>query len=270
MAEKYVGYLDILGFKSWLNSNDVYEAKDYFNSYSDAFHETWNRCKTNGIHCIMVSDCAVIYSDDVEKEKLKNLINVAVEISIDLFQKTSILIRGAICKGDFEMLKNAGDSNIEERLFTGKAYVEAFKLEEEAKIAGIALDENVSRDIGKHIKELETRITKQEDVIKAKKYTLIRYFSYDYLLEDNHLDKFVNLMIESNWLPHYYNTIYSVLYRADHKEIFEHIIRIIENKDKNGELFKAFIRGAYSVEVDKQLGNQLSSFIRNKIVKGES
>ena len=111
MGAKYIAYLDILGFKNWMSMNDIYDADKYLTDYSATFKEVWESEDTSGMNCYMVSDCSVLYTDDIDKGKLKKLLNVVVKASQTLFLKNDILVRGAICKGDFETIDHGTNGN---------------------------------------------------------------------------------------------------------------------------------------------------------------
>jgi len=266
MNDKYVAFLDILGFKAWLSDNDMYDTNTYMKDYSKAFRETWDSEDTEGIFCYMVSDCAVLHTEDVDKKKLKKLIDLSIAISKNLFSKTGILIRGAICKGDFENITRSESLlNFNENIFTGKAYVDAFVLEEKAKVAGIALSAEVSKDVQKYLMNYTT--------VELKDYVLVRYFTIDYLLNEDVFEKFIELAVKAKWIPHYHNTVYLALYKNPEKKgIFDKIFNQLEKTDKNkkGEQTKEFLCTAFVEEVDENYKKQLCTYLRKKILDDTS
>lgn len=260
MGAKYIAYLDILGFKNWMSMNDIYDADKYLTDYSATFKEVWESEDTSGMNCYMVSDCSVLYTDDIDKGKLKKLLNVVVKASQTLFLKNDILVRGAICKGDFETIDHGAEGeNIKIQIFTGEAYIDAYTLEDKIKVAGIMVSEEVKKDIDHHVKDIKT--------VTVKNGELIRTFSIEYLLRQEVLERFIGRAIEARWIAHYHNTLYAALYNnSKAKGIFDKVIDQIEALDNKGQGTKEFLLKAFEEDVEDNYKGQLSTYLREKIL----
>lgn len=221
---KYVAFLDILGFKNRIRGLKAEEAKDLIRAFSgtifDIFKEKNSDSKINGY---IVSDSVILYSEDDKKDSLEALIKLTREICEKEFIKNSILIRGAIEKGEFDKVPAEERLDLEKGLIVGEAYIDAYVGEGSVKVMGVILSEDVYEDI-KDI--LDPNITK--DIVeekKDKKYYLLRYINVDFLCKDN-LTKFITRAKESKWLPHYYNTIYFATKKENDKKIEEMFVNI--------------------------------------------
>ena len=254
MNDKYVAFLDILGYRDWMKKNDIYEATKYMDGFYNEYAKICDTKDTHGLSCFIVSDSIVVYTLDIDKAKLRRLIDLCICIAQSLFINKDILIRGAICKGSFEIDESIRDS----KLFTGQAYVDAFLLEEKPKVAGIALSDDVVNDIDHHIKEYKT--------VKLKEYTLIRYITKNFLEDESVLNLFIDRANAADWLPHYHNTIYTVLYNnSKAKTIISTIINRLETIDHTGSITKKYFKTAFNDCVEDNYQEQLLTFIRNRL-----
>lgn len=263
MGAKYVAFLDILGFKDWMSKNDIYDADKYLRGYSETFNEVWDGEDSSGMNCFMVSDCAVIHTDDIDKGKLKKLIDIVVKVSQSLFLKADVLVRGAICKGDFEMIAHGEEcENLKIQIFTGKAYIDAYTLEEKTKVAGIIVSPEVKNDIDRNVNGCKT--------VTVKNGELIRIFTVEYLLGNDVFKQFLDRAIQSKWIAHYHNTLYAALYHNSRdKSIFDKVIDYIEAAPDRGNGTKEFLTKAFEEDVDENYKVQLVTYLREKILDGK-
>lgn len=236
---KYVAFLDILGFKDRIRGLQPEEAKKLIRAFSQTIFDIFkkknsdkeNSDKENSndkIKGYIVSDSVILYSEDDKKDSLEALIKLTREICEKEFIENSILIRGAIEKGEFDKVPAEERLDLEKGLIVGEAYIKAYLVEDSGsvKAMGVILSEDVYEDI-KDI--LDPNITK--DIVeekKDKKYYLLRYINVDFLCKDNlkNFITFITLAKESKWLPHYYNTIYFVIKKENDKKIEEMFVNI--------------------------------------------
>ena len=101
---KYVAFLDILGFKKKIRGLQPKEAKDFiFNFSGTIFNIFRGNFSNDKIKGYIVSDSVILYSKDDSKDSLEALIKLTGEICKNEFIENSILMRGAIEKGEFDL-----------------------------------------------------------------------------------------------------------------------------------------------------------------------
>jgi len=259
--DKYVAFLDILGFKNKMSSINQYEAEELIREFSASIYHIWESKKYRTIKGYVVSDSLIIHSENTSQESLKRIIDVIIEICREEFIRNNILIRGAIAKGDFENMPAAELPNLSKGLIVGNAYIEAYTLESSVKTLGIVLTNEVYEDYLNVFGE-------QNDVVKENEKIVLRYLDVDYILENNNLLNFVNLAIESNWLPHYYNTIYFALKNTNNSkkvdQVFINIISVIDQK-QDWRYLDTFIKNAFKDEVIANFQIMFLRFIRQNL-----
>ena len=291
---KYVAFLDILGFKDRIRGLKAEEAKDLIRAFSGTIFNIFNGKNSDGknsnkknsdkknsdskINGYIVSDSVILYSEDDSKDSLEALIKLTREICEKEFIENSILIRGAIEKGEFDKVPAEELPDLEKGLIVGEAYIKAYLVEDSGsvKVMGVILSEDVYEDI-KDI--LDPNITK--DIVeekKDKKYYLLRYINVDFLCKDNlkNFITFITLAKESKWLPHYYNTIYFVIKKENDKKIEEMFVNIentvynkLSNKNwnKNWRDIDLFIKNAFAEGVINDFKSKFLKHIRKKLIQ---
>lgn len=282
---KYVAFLDILGFKDRIRGLQPEEAKKLIRAFSQTIFDIFkkknsdkeNSDKENSndkIKGYIVSDSVILYSEDDKKDSLEALIKLTREICEKEFIENSILIRGAIEKGEFDKVPAEERLDLEKGLIVGEAYIKAYLVEDSGsvKAMGVILSEDVYEDI-KDI--LDPNITK--DIVeekKDKKYYLLRYINVDFLCKDNlkNFITFITLAKESKWLPHYYNTIYFVIKKENDKKIEEMFVNIentVYNKlsNKNWRDIDLFIKNAFAEGVINDFKSKFLKHIRKKLIQ---
>lgn len=272
--DKYVAFIDILGFKNWLKDNDQYEANKYIKKYANIVRTEWQKADTTGLSCIVVSDCVVVFSEDTEKNKLSKMISLTKEICIKMFEGTATLMRAAICKGHFEQIPHSDDrnyyDNYYENVFVGQAYVDAFLLEEKPKIAGISLSKEVYKDVCNFFPAVESEVIPFDRNKETDSYYLIRFFTKEILYRSENMKQFVKQANSAEWLPHYYNIIYALLYKhSGDKDIINDIIaaiRDLDSKDSKNRNIKRFIRNAFSENVEEKFREQFTTYLSNELI----
>lgn len=291
---KYVAFLDILGFKDRIRGLKAEEAKDLIRAFSGTIFNIFNGKNSDGknsdeknsnkknsdskINGYIVSDSVILYSEDDSKDSLEALIKLTREICEKEFIENSILIRGAIEKGEFDKVPAEELPDLEKGLIVGEAYIKVYLVEDSGsvKAMGVILSEDVYEDI-KDI--LDPNITK--DIVeekKDKKYYLLRYINVDFLCKDNlkNFITFITLAKESKWLPHYYNTIYFVIKKENDKKIEEMFVNIentvynkLSNKNwnKNWRDIDLFIKNAFAEGVINDFKSKFLKHIRKKLIQ---
>lgn len=268
MKVKYVAFLDILGFKNKIRGLQPGKAKDFIFDFSGTIFKIFNEKNSDGrINGYIVSDSVILYSKDDSKDSLEALIKLTREICEKEFIENSILIRGAIEKGEFDKVPAKELPVLEKGLIVGEAYIDAYVGEGSIKVMGIILSEDVYKDI------LHNNITKDivEETEDKETYYLFRYINVDFLCEDN-LTKFITRAKESKWLPHYYNTIYFATKKENDKKIEEMFVNIentVYNKlpNKNWRDLDLFIKNAFAEGVINDFKSKFLKHIREKLIQ---
>ena len=272
---KYVAFLDILGFRNRIRGLKAEEAKDLIRAFSRTIFDIFNEKNSNEknsdskINGYIVSDSVILYSKDDSKDSLEALIKLTGEICKNEFIENSILMRGAIEKGEFDKVPAKELPALEKGLIVGEAYIKAYLVEDSGsvKAMGVILSEDVYKDI------LHNNITKDivEETEDKETYYLLRYINVDFLCEDN-LIKFITRAKESKWLPHYYNTIYFATKKENDKKIEEMFVNIentVCNKrpSKNWRDLDLFIKNAFAEGVIYAFKSKFLKHIRKKFIQ---
>lgn len=217
---KYVAFLDILGFKDRLKSMTQSKAKEYIEDFSKIILDVFSD-RDERINGIIVSDSIILSTLDTSEDALLILIDTIDKICKLEFRKLGILMRGGIAKGEFDNMNASELPQLKNQLIVGEAYVEAYLLEDTVKTIGISISQNVYKDLDK-INKASIIV---DEKINNKDIFLFNYLSVEFLLEKDNLYQFIKLAIKSDWLPHYYNTIYfAIKNKAEQSNILFHII----------------------------------------------
>lgn len=268
--DKYVAFLDILGFKSALKNMRHEEAKNYISKFSSVIYSAWKHSNCQNINGYIVSDSIIIYSRrDCNSNTLIELIEFIDKVCKEEFVKNSILIRGAIARGKFDRMSAIELSSLVKGLIVGQAYVEAYKLESSMKVPGIILSDEVYDDTVNILKYCNS-------IFEAKKKDnnsthIYRYLSSDFLLSKSNLHKFVSLAKASDWLPHYHNAIYFALkHETNNKKIdqvFDNIFKEVSSgyPNENWKDIDDFIKSVFNEYVSNYYQQRFLRYIRQKL-----
>lgn len=263
---KYVAFLDILGFKKKLCTLGQDRAKRYISNFSSTVYTVFQGTNRNLVEGFIVSDCIVLNTKNSSELSLREIIKTIIRICRNEFLENSILMRGAIAKGNFENMPAVELANLRKELIVGQAYVDAYLLEDKAKISGIILTQEVYDDLSNINLDVDyMSLRKSDDTF------LMRYMTLDFLLLNNHISRFIVLAQESKWLPHYYNTLYLSLVneKNDKKvdQLFENILSIISKNQpsENWREIDLFIQNAFSDDVDSNFQKRFLRYIRGKL-----
>lgn len=278
---KYVVFLDILGFKKIVSSLSQENAEHFIKSFSKTVYEIFKQSDTNlepRIKGYVVSDSIILYSNNIGKESLNTLISLTAKICRAEFVEHGILIRGGIAKGSFNKLEVAELTQLEKTLIIGQAYIKAYQLESSAKVIGINLSKDVYNDIIKYNIKLNEvikyiNITDNINEYKDEKmaYYLLKYIDLNFLLKGDNLLQFVKLANKSEWLPHYYNSLYFTIKNERNDKRKEQLFLKIEEfivkeyQNSSWRMLNLFIINAFSDEVLKNFKDIFLKHIRNHL-----
>ena len=142
--EKFVLYLDIMGFKERVSRVKVDELKQQlllFKTKNNKLKPLLEGGKTKEtlINMAQFSDSIVLVTRDCTEDDL-NRISKAAAILMQTALQTGFALRGAIAKGNMVF-------DLENQLFFGKALVDAYLLEQELSFYGIVFHESMEESI---------------------------------------------------------------------------------------------------------------------------
>lgn len=272
---KYVAFLDILGFKSKLNTFSTHDkAINYISRFSSIVYKEFVKLKaTNNVKGYIISDSVILYSTNTEPQSLMNLMNLINNICRAAF-KANILIRGGLAKGDFDRVPASELENLEKGLIVGEAFVKAFAQERFVKAIGIIVSKDVKDDIFKYIENNDERIKKDLILLpdginldrEKKQYYLFKYIDIDFLSNSNNLKSFISMAIDAKYLPHYYNTLYVAVKDVEKdlkvKKLFCQIVKILGELGSNNEdLVNKFVKNASVDKVEAEFQLLLAQYI---------
>lgn len=269
--DKYVAFIDILGFKEKLKRINQQEAEEFITKFSTMLYSEWksgNYQNSDDINGYIVSDSIIVYSKNDDKESLCKMMNYLTRIFSKAFTGNAILLRGAVAKGKFSMRNPHSFKNLQKGLLVGEAYIEAYTIENSSKGSLIQLSQTVRNDIQEYYADLFT-IEKVGDKPETENsiYSL-RWADIDFLLEKNNLSNFVKMANESKWSSHYYETLYMFftkeLKESKKENVLDGIYRVLKEQYKYNDI-NLFIKNAFSQEVNRYFQDIFLKFLRNKI-----
>ena len=266
--KKYVAFLDILGFKNKLKQLGQESAKQYISAFSSTAYHEWRQFDSQCVEGYIVSDSFIIYTKNTSGKALCELLRIIDSICKKEFSENRILIRGAIAKGEFERMPAEELSSLSKGLMVGQAYVDAYTMEDKSKVAGILLSEEVHSDM----EELDNPYECTEEKVNGVSTYIMRYLDYPFLSSSDNLAQFISLAVDSNWLPHYYNTLFFAIKGEKNKQkaydLFDSIIGSLGDPSENGQEIDKFIKNAFDKDVIAAFQKRFLGYIRKKIVEG--
>lgn len=267
---KYVAFLDILGFKKKLQQLGQSAAKQYITDFSSTAYREWERFQPKRVEGYIVSDSFIIYTRDTSLDALTELLTIIDNICKKEFSENKILIRGAIAKGEFDRMPAVELSSLRKGLMVGQAYVDAYTMENTAKVAGVLLTETVYADIG----ELGGRFDCMEEKSSSGTNYIMRYLDYEYLSQIENMRIYVDLASSSNWLPHYYNTLYLAMKSEKNSAkvtaLFENVFDSIGDPSEYWREIDKFIENAFDRDVLSGFQKKFLKYLREQIISRKS
>ena len=270
IMNKYVAFLDILGFKNKLKEFSQENAKNYIKAFSTTIYKIFqynNQLNSRKINGFIVSDSVILYTSNVSNKILNELIHIVEEICREEFSQNGIIMRGAIAKGEFDNIPAVELPKLQKQLIVGSAYVEAYLLESAVKTIGI----NLSKVVYEDLINCDLSINIIEERIDGEIYYVFQYMTLDFLMNKTNMQRFIALAKESKWLPHYYNTVYFAMKSQNNnkkiKQVFINIQNLVcDNKPKeNWRDLDLFIKNTFAEGVIDEYKTRFLKYIRQKL-----
>ena len=242
---KYVAFLDILGFKNTLKTLGQERSIEYIENYSRIVYQVFSR-----------------YNRNEERQNTEKKINGFV------VGRNSILIRGAIAKGEFNKIPAVELKNLQKQLIVGDAYVKAYGMEDSFKSIGVRLSDEVYQDVENALINCDI----VEESVENDKYYVLRYMNIDYLLKtEGVFHKFIFAAKKSGWLPHYYNSLYIVMKGVTNTRKVDKLFDVILTEVSGGSPSEnwrdvdKFIKNSFNSGVFSTYQTRFLTYLRNHL-----
>ncbi len=199
LQNKYVAFLDVMGF-----SNLVYSSRvDILESYFDRIIEVLEELKIEkaNIQSFQISDSIILICPDSPKD-FKNLILAIRRIQNSLLYK-KILLRGAISYGKvyYNSIKN---------IIVGVGYIRAYKLEQEAKFPRVIIDPIIVKHIANDRQSFIDTINAKDDINIDSRYIYERG-KYSTILDDAIFIDYATRVLKSNKIYANFHKLYDTI-----------------------------------------------------------
>lgn len=138
--EKFVVFLDIMGFKDRVMRTKHEELKEELKQLSNSIVEVLES-KNEGITCIQFSDSIILFTVNSSNSQLESLVSVSCLImqrAIEL----GFAMKGAMAKGEITCDKA-------KNVYFGQAQIDAYLLEENVWYYGIVVHHSAQSDVEK-------------------------------------------------------------------------------------------------------------------------
>lgn len=208
MDEKYVAFIDILGFKNYVKSHSQEESISRIGEFSEIVYGKFlnyrvvnNRDVNNEIQGVVFSDGAVIFVKSNQKN-LEKILELCLDVMKEAFQK-EIMLRCGFAKGQCDDLPVRELCNLEKKLIVGEGFVNAYVTEESEKVSAIIFDKSVKDDV--------QNLHNKYDIKLFGEHYVLPWFDNTMAMNDIDLKKFYKLSSQAEWLEHYYNTLWCVV-----------------------------------------------------------
>jgi hypothetical protein len=148
----------------------------------------------------------------------------------------------------------------------GQAYISAYTLEGQYKTSTLQMHTDVRDDVSNWFGQKKYPF---DLVDKDAGVYSLRWGDMDYISDGRTLSKFVRMATESDWRPHYYNTLYSFMRRERsvkrRADIFRNMMLMLAEGDPTAHWHRQdqFIRNAFHGKVDTNFQQMFLEYLRN-------
>jgi len=139
-AERFVVFLDIMGFKDRVGRTNHEDLKQLLSDFNNDITNLIGKHRgKNNIQLAQFSDSIVLFSGDATKESLLLVATIACEIMAKAIE-LGIPLKGAISEGKMTC-------DMTKQLFFGQALIDAYLLEENVQYYGVVAHHSVEKMI---------------------------------------------------------------------------------------------------------------------------
>lgn len=135
-AERYVAFLDIMGFKERVARNDHKVILSELQDMSE-FISTLLKGESN-ITFVMFSDSFLFFTEQEDKEELRRLVELLAGVMNHAIEN-KIPIKGVVARGTFTV-------DIAKQLYFGQPLIDAYGLEENIVLYGIVVHHTLEKE----------------------------------------------------------------------------------------------------------------------------
>ena len=212
--KKFVAYIDILGFKDMVSKND---AGSKIKSFYQSIYDLWQKMDfvddppIKQINGLVYSDSLIIYTTNDSKESLVKILDFIRELyKISLFKHRTML-RGGLAEGEFNVRATVGFNNLDKYQFFGKAFIDAYALENGKGIKGcrFVFKSSINNILKRNGIQQQYPAKKLEEKLEeTDKIFDFLWISKEDLIEDNNkLNIFYEMAQQERWSEQYTRTL---------------------------------------------------------------
>lgn len=208
--DKFVAYIDILGFKEMVSKGNT--AKFKLQKFHESIYNIWDLMdfSSKDINGLAYSDSLTIFTENDSTNSLECVLNFIKELYDESLFRHKIMLRGGLAKGEFEIYDTIEFKNFIKNQFVGQAFIDAYNLESGEGIKGCRFVFNNS------IKEIIDQFNKKGKEYSVKRLEKSNNEIFDFiwidkkkLCEDNckRINTFFKLAEKKDWADHYTRTL---------------------------------------------------------------
>lgn len=172
LVERYIAYLDVLGFKELVFQKNLTALEEYFLTVNKSLATL--KSEQNKIESFIISDSIILIVPD-STEDFKLMLRAIQTIQSELIFK-DIWIRGAVSFGEifYDKMLN---------LIIGKGIINAYLLEQEAKFPRVIIDPKIIPRIAENRQSFYNTINPLFENFESEKLKLVHSW-YEYIKDD--------------------------------------------------------------------------------------
>lgn len=274
MNEKFVAYIDILGF-SEITHNSKSNATQKLREFYQAIYDIWSQlgyANNKDINGLAFSDSLIIYSKNDSSTSLKKILEFIQGIYSQSLFRQEILLRGSLAKGEFYAEERRGFENLRKDLIVGQAFIDAYRLESSSDIKGARFI--FERKINDLIRRNQQFNFKTRCINKQRRiYEFLWVKPEDLNNNDENLHNFYQLAKNNKWSEHYIQTLDLFCSVADDdsyslvKSLLEKNLEERTQYENRSSNFNNFMKNLYSQKTPNKLEKFVFRFIREKFAR---
>jgi hypothetical protein len=208
--EKFVAYIDILGFTEMVSKRGSYAENKLTNFYR-SIYDIWKEMQYDQkyIKGLGYSDSLTIFTEDDSIKSLEKILTFIPRLYKKSLFEHEIMLRGGLAKGIFNIKETVGFENLSKNLFFGQAFIDAYNLENKRGIKGcrFVFESSIKKILNNH-KVQKNYPCGRLETPNGKLFDLF-WIDNNELCKNNceKLNLFYKLAIKNKWSDHYNRTL---------------------------------------------------------------